>query len=330
MTKVVIGGGGPSGLALAALLASRGCETIVIDPLRPLVDRLELLAPSLWPVLRRAGIDGLLEDPSIARDCLGISQQWDGLPKKRTDFLRHPFRLGKIVQRSKLRDLLAVRARTFGVTFIAARAMRTDIHADGVRISTDCSQSTLISADLVVDATGRAAQLSRRLGARQVMYDPQIAVRISNFFAQDDAVGPVWLTSHKRSGDHAWTYSVAGPAGASEVWRVGPTDAFGNVDRSTEVDASTRIIAPAAGARWLAIGDASASFDPLASQGLAHAFGTALAAAGLIISGRYLSETAMNDYATAVSVTAAASLAAKLRTDFLANFSTAGTKVSWL
>ncbi len=45
--------------------------------------------------------------------------------------------------------------------------------------------------------------------------------------------------------------------------------------------AHSSLLVPAAGERWLAAGDASMTFDPLAAQGLLHALFTGLAAAAV-------------------------------------------------
>jgi len=52
--------------------------------------------------------------------------------------------------------------------------------------------------------------------------------------------------------------------------------------RPTVLDAGCSALDRAAGSCWIAVGDAAVAFDPVSSQGLAHAVGSAQAAAAAI------------------------------------------------
>ena len=46
----------------------------------------------------------------------------------------------------------------------------------------------------------------------------------------------------------------------------------------------------------MAVGDAAAAFDPIASQGLANALGSSLVAAGAVLSGAFAAESGQRGY----------------------------------
>jgi hypothetical protein len=68
-------------------------------------------------------------------------------------------------------------------------------------------------------------------------------------------------------------------------------------------DASPSYLDRSVGEGWLAIGDAAASFDPIASQGLANAFASALAGAEAV--NRHLNgdHFALKEFARSIAVT---------------------------
>jgi 2-polyprenyl-6-methoxyphenol hydroxylase-like FAD-dependent oxidoreductase len=155
-------------------------------------------------------------------------------------------------------------------------------------------------AQTVIDASGRAAAIARRLGGRISTLERLTAQRT----AAPPTIGP-WLTfSPDLKG---WCYAISGPEGRVDAWRVSSTPAR----EASAVDASARVLEPAAGARWIAVGDASAAFDPICCQGLAHAAGTATVAAGMILDAGTITPEAAEVYDAACRETAKATEASR-------------------
>jgi flavin-dependent dehydrogenase len=169
---------------------------------------------------------------------------------------------------------------------------------------TSGGQMRVIKAKFVVDATGRAGGLARRLGARRIIDDRLIAASVQLDHRLPAHRDPYL---HLTATPHGWWYRSDGPTGDTRVALVAdprhPTGRRGvlglalrqivEVLRPEQVDdpAASRIhLMDASSARldrcaadgWLAVGDAATAFDPLCGQGLAQAFGSALAAAHAI------------------------------------------------
>jgi flavin-dependent dehydrogenase len=192
------------------------------------------------------------------------------------------------------------------------RDVRHDGHAEGGdgnirrgRPGHDEPGELEVRAAWLIDATGRAAAVARRLGARRRRDDRLVA-----FVARcrrppgapADRDDRTWVEAV----DGGWWYSARVPADervfafhteAAPAERRALLDAAGFAERLRRaprlgalfaahgyrpagrprgVDASSGRLGAAAGRGWLAVGDAAASFDPLSSQGLLNAHYTGL------------------------------------------------------
>jgi len=162
-----------------------------------------------------------------------------------------------------------------------------------------------LAARFVVDATGRAARVARRLGARRVRYDRLVGVagllaasRASrDTYTLVEAVEAGWWYSARLAdgrlavaflgdGDlldrrllhedpKAW---VAGLRRSGETWRRVAEHAGSGSGLDAGVALSVRPAETSrldriAGDGWLAVGDAAAAYDPLSSQGIGSALG---------------------------------------------------------
>jgi flavin-dependent dehydrogenase len=293
----VVAGAGPAGATLARLLALRGLDVVLVDPGRRMTERLEMLAPPSLPVFAAAGLAALLDDPAIALPCLGISRRWGMAGTQTEEFLRHPGGRGFTIDRSAFDVALRSMAEDAGACAITGRLFGASRSCGETicRIATDGGVRT-ISARAAVDATGRSAALARRMGARHILHERLIAT-----LASRDATGEAhpWLCVN--DDNDGWSYSLAGPSRQHETWRVSRR-AVGS-GRDIRVNASATCLSDAAGAGWIAIGDAACAFDPIASQGLFHAVSTALVAAGIILSAAGLTAETGSLYAGAVHAT---------------------------
>jgi flavin-dependent dehydrogenase len=290
-------GAGPAGLTLARLLARRGRDVLVVDAGTAHADRLELLAPAALGTVTALGLAPLLENTELARPCLGIRRRWDSAEIEYEDFLRHPYQLGYVVDRRRFDEELRAAAIASGARFVRARASGTK--ANGVRLQIDGGAETVVVAGSIIDATGRAATIARRRGARIAVRDRMVADLISDM-PGDGVNAPAWLDVERQDAS-VWSYRVHGAGGRVQTWRISRSGSRPATEGLRRVDASACIVSQAAGEGWIAVGDAASAFDPIASQGLFNALSSALVAAGALLSRDGLNEAAAQIYSDAVA-----------------------------
>jgi flavin-dependent dehydrogenase len=294
---IIIAGAGPAGAALARLAAFQGQRVMVVDPMVPMPSRLESLAYSAIASLEAMGLPWLLEDRHIARPCPGIRRLRSGHGPHIQDFLGIPGGRGFTVSRTLFDAALRAEAARAGAAFVTGR-VRSVLHgAAGVIANVD--GVGCVSAPIVVDATGRRAALARRLGAKRKIVE-RMSAELLRAWTDSEATA-AWLDVVP--GPEVWTYEIRGPGGLNQQWRVARHGAGRRPEVLAAADASTGILAPAAGMGWLAVGDAAICFDPLTSQGLANALGSALVAAGAFASGISRDPTGHAAYSNAVRAT---------------------------
>ncbi len=304
-------GAGPAGLTVARLLALKGRKVTVVDPGTFKATRLELLAPASLGVVAAVGLGPLLEDRAIARPCLGIRRLRGASEPEYEDFLRHPYRHGYVVDRARFDERLRAAAVAAGVAFCRLRV--TGVAPDGCSVrmqASDDRPKTVALPGTVIDATGRAAMIARRKGARVTARDRMVAELIEDTCAGSDADAPSWLDY--RSEGASWSYRIQGPGGHVQTWRVRRSATAGD-DALLRVDASASVLSEAAGEGWIAVGDAAMSFDPIASQGLFNALSSALVATGALVSTGGLDRAAVRLYCNAVAATFSCSEAGRSR-----------------
>lgn len=172
----VVCGGGPGGSTAATFLARQGFRVVLFERERfPRFHIGESLLPFNLPVLERLGVLGKLKaaGPQVKYGARFYHQG--------TDFTR-PVKFARAfdgspesafqVKRADFDALLLDHARASGVTVHEAARVEEVLfegeRARGVRVTLDGEGAPReVSARVVIDATGRDALLSRRLGGRQ-------------------------------------------------------------------------------------------------------------------------------------------------------------------
>lgn len=295
----LVAGAGPAGLTVARLLALRGRRVVIVDPGLKNGARLELLAPAALDTVAALGLMNLLDDSAIARPCLGICRRWGVDEPEYEDFFRHARRSGYVVDRARFDAALRASAVAAGAEFVSGRV--ADIEPDGgIRLAIDDGVAeTTILAGTLIDASGRAAVIARRKGARFSIRERMIAELTEETFASG-ADTPAWLDVEKDD-EHSWSYRIRGVDGREQSWRIRPAGSGTTPDAIRRVDASASMLSEMAGDGWIAIGDAASAFDPIASQGLFNALSSALVAAGALLSAGGLNTTSAKFYSDAVT-----------------------------
>ncbi|WP_323073694.1 NAD(P)/FAD-dependent oxidoreductase [Mycetohabitans endofungorum] len=297
---VAIAGGGPAGATVARILAGWGFAVTVIAG-HSSRKAGEVMGPEANPVLDALELTSLLATSAgIAAQCDGVVAHW---PSMGPDLADHGLRgvCGWAIDPPRLVAALKRLALINGCRWLeeAVLASVTRNTSGYVLSLASGGQTQVVTAKFVIDATGRASRLARRLGARRIVDDKLIAAaaRLKRHAPQRDPY------LHLTATPHGWWYRTDGPADDTRVAMVAdPLDSVGRPDALKRVlrrlleelypglaatatskmfvmDASSARLNCCAADSWLAVGDAATAFDPLCGQGLAQAFGSALAAA---------------------------------------------------
>jgi flavin-dependent dehydrogenase len=299
--RVAIVGAGPSGAALAILLARQGARvTLFDDGRRPELLVGESLVPAVIPILQKLGLED--ETASFSRVKPGVSFIWS--PSDRFSFSFARFAPGVFpyaynIPRPRFDDAVLARAVASGVERVVAHARFAPGGADGRELG--LAPETLAAApslggqqpDLVVDATGRARLGARTLGIGAHFGPRKDVAHFAHFehFAWDDAPGQVLI----RRLDAGWSWciplqerlSIGIVLGRDEAARLGASPAQrleraiatdpwlstigGGAQRVTSVAtyANYQLISQRGlGPGWVMVGDAFGFVDPMLSPGV--------------------------------------------------------------
>lgn len=303
---VVVVGGGPSGATCAALLAQRGFRVVLVIDSRQRLGWSDVLSPEAAIALERVGFPTATLQ-TVARPCMGVVDGWLPGPRAYIDFRLLRFRCGWVVERGAFDKSLVGFAAECGVSvyhspFRAKLAHLPQSINSSVTVQIDGGGGYYM-AKFVVDATGSAGQLLPPNDSRRIRYDRLVAVRI----ALDSALKPTdWM--HLSTSSSGWWYTL--PKINDRAQGIFMTDsdllprsqialqrhlamefqeAF-PCQRSAPVflepvtlrDARTTCRQCLWTGRWLPIGDASVSIDPLTGGGLQRAIDSAEVGAELV------------------------------------------------
>ena len=306
---VGIVGGGVGGCAAAITLAREGRSVVVFERGEYAHSRIgETLPPRARVLLEELGVwqefggDGHLP-------ASGTLAAWGSEELHETQFLFDPYGSGWHLDRRKFESRVAQWAEDAGarvlrnvrvreIRSLADRGWRVDVERATEKQSLDCA--------ILIDASGRASFVARRLGADRVNYDSLVGVY--GFFRAPTGLNDTrTMVEAMRNG---WWYSsylpnaglVAafmsdasllprGPRGLQAHWRQ-ELDATTYTRRRVNsacpmgmvhtILANSYQMSPVFGENWLAVGDAAMAVDPLSSQGLYNALKSAIEASRAI------------------------------------------------
>ena len=315
---VAIIGGGPGGAAAAIALADRGRRVAVFE--RELFPRFhigESLLPASNPIFERLGIARQVASAGFVEKLGASFVTEDGALECAIDFtacrsLRSPQTYQ--VPRARFDALLLDRARQVGAeVFTGHRVAEIELGNAGVRLSVADRSSqgsrSAVEAATVIDASGQAGFLAKRLGLRQI--DPELrnVAVYAHYRGIPRPAGPqrgnIRVVSRF---DLGWVWLIPLPDGVTSVGVVRSREAHrasrsqDPADQLEELLAATPVLAgtlaqaerigPAhvaadfsyapsayAGDRWLLAGDAGSFLDPVFSTGVLLALESGIEAA---------------------------------------------------
>lgn len=303
---VLVAGGGPAGCALALTLARYTSRRVVVVELRGYggVRVGETLQPGAENVFRYLGVwEAFLaarHQPSHS-----IRSSWGSPVLHERSYFMTPHGGGWHLDRARFDAMLAAEAERAGVMLLSPARLTSLERAPGgwlAKVARRGGETLELQASFVVDATGRKAPVAVSLGASHRIDDDLVGVYC---FGRDDAATPDGdgSTLIEAAAD-GWWYSTYLPD--RRVVAAFLTDGdlvrekrLLSLQRWIELLAKTRhtrdrllgcsalprlrawrahsrILAPVAGDRWVAVGDAAVSHDPLSSMGIAHALSSGM------------------------------------------------------
>lgn len=338
---VAVVGAGPAGAVAARVLAHAGARVVLVDQPAPgdfVVG--ESLPGAAHPLLRDLGLlDRVEEGPHLPS--YGTVSAWGTDELRATDSLADPHGPGWHLDRARFDDDLRAAARESDVAEVGGLVRAIESDPCGWRLVCrprgDRATETTVTARWLIDATGRRAAVARQLGVRRQRDDRLVALCAWTASAEGDDRDSRTMVEAAPDG---WWYTAPLPGGhrvvvlhgdaddASEVLRrdgawaerlaatrhvrhaVGDT-ALLSPPRATEACGARldRFAGGGGGPRWLAVGDAALSFDPLSSQGLFDALYTGLRGAQAVLAALDGSGAAVAAYAERLESVRAAYLA---------------------
>jgi flavin-dependent dehydrogenase len=275
---VCVIGAGPAGLAVASRLTERGREVRILE---------RKSGRSGWggetftgAIRGPLGELGCWETFERAGHVLGYERQsaWGGEPRAENALFSPQGPLWH-VDRDRFDADLREAVRRRGTRFESYGKLES-IQLENGRWSVKVGEGRIFRARYLVDATGRRRTVSRRLGARIESHDRLIglAARVTRAEALSE-VGSMLL----QATPFGWWYAAPVPDGHVLVLFTDPDLAPLEVRRRLRPTAANSVFTATEGAeRWLAVGDACASHDPLCGWGVHRALSNGLLAGDAI------------------------------------------------
>lgn len=294
ITKVIIIGGGPAGIATSLTLTARGVTHYLVDALHmPTRKAGEAIPPNAKPLFQKLGIAKLLEHSQHQRN-YGAKSYWGGTKPLQEEFLSningHGYLLDRFYFEKQLRQLAENTATNcfWGYKLLKVREEKGKV----IATIANKTESLDIQAAFIVDATGRKASVCRHLGIASEVLDQQFClsfrVKITTkipkqIFVETTENG--WWYAAPCEGDKELTLMFftlkellpkkqAYTTFLQTEWQKTkqlPDDLKQKTIQPLDIQilpAGTAALPKPYGQNWMAVGDAAYAFDPISSYGI--------------------------------------------------------------
>jgi flavin-dependent dehydrogenase len=299
---IAVLGGGIAGAAAALRLAQSGMRPVWIAPRRRDTFKPgEHLSAAAIPLLKTLNSDAMLRS-EVHRHAHTTYSAWGSDTLAVRNAIAQIEGAAIVLDRGAFEDALGVQA-------IAAGAERIECEVTDVRVTDGHWQldtaDGCITSDFIFDATGRKAIVASKFSTRfqADKLSCQYAV-----FSSPERLEPIPVTLIEAEERGWWYMSVLADqrvvvnfysdadlpgfdtaaleenAHNTKAISAYLTDyGYGTPEHSSRMSTNSSWIAPAIGAGWVGIGDASAAFDPLSSHGMTTALWSAIEAADAFV-----------------------------------------------
>ena len=323
-------GSGPAGCATALALRHNGVPRVcIVDPAMNRDPRVgETLPPTARAALQDLGVWGGFANAGH-EPCLGSCSCWGSDALGYNDFVLTPYGPGWHLDRRQFDAALLSTAVSRGTQVCAGKVIGWCADSrEGIqlRVKRQGAAQAMLSARFIVDATGSRSAFARQMGAVPRFLD--CLTFVYGFFDTSDGCSSSRLTMLEAA-QAGWWYAAPLPRhrlavafatdgdiirremlAREEAWfaallkthHIAPRlDGCRLLHGSLVVRAAVSfMLDPVAGARWLVVGDAAASYDPLSSQGIQKALEGGLRAASAITAALSADADLQPDYADSV------------------------------
>ncbi|KZN49902.1 hypothetical protein N476_18015 [Pseudoalteromonas luteoviolacea H33] len=315
--QVVIMGAGVAGMTAALVLAKNGVKVAVVDKnSRQKQSFGECVHGTIQPILSELNLfEQFCRDGHF--ELQGYEVDWDREGRYERNLIASPYGTGWILNRERFDNSLFRAALAAGVDFFWNTRL-IDIGRDNnkwqlqlkstERVFPNTNQKQYLTASYIVDATGRARVLTRKLNIAEKKADALMAC--CTYLHHDGSGLMGKQTAVIKSSPNGWWYlapfsqtmatlcfftdnDLAMPKShsallhqANELTYLNPYLAQCDLEKTTEfkaISSYSSCVASCVGEGWIAIGDAACSYDPLSSYGITSAMGSAYYGATAIV-----------------------------------------------
>jgi flavin-dependent dehydrogenase len=309
---VAIAGAGPAGCAAAIMLQQAGKKVCIADKINGSAFKMgESLPGAAQRLLKKLGVGGMeqLLDNADYITCSANVSSWGSDEWIYKDALNNPEGGGWHLNRWAFDAALRKKAIAAGVVWINGKIK--NLYKEGTLFHVETgglqNERQLNAAHWVVDATGRAGYITRKMGTKKEIAGKQMAVACWLNTGMDDGD----QTTKIKSVADGWWYTAPLPHQKRVMVFHGLAETVATIMKNPDFffDAlnsagivpshitEQQMLAPlksaeagvskptsCCGPGWLAVGDAALSFDPLSSQGIFFALYSGIRGAEAILS----------------------------------------------
>jgi len=308
---IAVVGAGPAGSAAALRLARQGCRVALIERSHFDAARVgESLAPATQPLLMELGVwPQFLELGPLAS--YGTRSVWGSDEPQDHSHVMSPYGSGWHVDRTAFDHMLAQAAASAGTELLCGAAVvACELSDSGTWLLqlSGAGNAAQLQARVLIDATGRGANLARWVGAQRIIFDRLVGV--GTVFRDIDVSREGYILVESTA--DGWWYSAPIPQNRMMVmlmtdgdlcgrarlsakahWqefltrapmtsaRIGKTELWGPRVFSS---LSQRLRRREFSAPWMAVGDAALAVDPISGSGIVRALRSARAGAETALS----------------------------------------------